>query len=167
MRVFLPTSDSAAGKALVCCPGGGYAAKAIMHEGYDWAPFFNGQGIALAVVDYKLPEHDPERVIKDVDRAFKVMADSASGWGFSPDSIGIMGSSAGGHLASVMASSPHSGSRPAFQLLFYPVITLDKAYTHSGTRHNFLPESADDAMAARFSSENNVTASTPPAFIVH
>ncbi|MDE6134086.1 MAG: alpha/beta hydrolase, partial [Muribaculaceae bacterium] len=94
-------------------------------------------------------------------------AESASGWGFSPDSIGIMGSSAGGHLASVMASSPHSGSRPAFQLLFYPVITLDKAYTHSGTRHNFLPESADDAMAARFSSENNVTASTPPAFIVH
>ena len=167
MRVYLPDPEIASGKAVVCCPGGGYAMKAMAHEGYDWAEYFTDRGIALAVVDYRLPDHSPARVMGDIDRAFEVMADSAAVWGFSPDSIGIMGSSAGGHLAATMSTHPEARCHPAFQLLFYPVISLDSAITHAGTRHNLLPTDATDADARRFSADLNVSASTPPAFVVH
>lgn len=167
MKVFLPSKDLNTGKAIVVCPGGGYKFVSLDNEGYEWAPFFNDEGVAIAVVNYTLPAHDLTRPMGDIDKAFEVLRDSAQTWGIDPEKIGIMGSSAGGHLAATISTSPESGSHPAFQLLFYPVISLDKAITHKTTREQFLPEGAGDDIAARHSCENNVTKDTPPAFIVH
>lgn len=167
MKVFLPSKDANTGKAIVVCPGGAYKYVALDSEGCYWAPFFNDEGVAIAVVDYTLPDHDRSRPMRDIERAFKVLTDSAAVWRIDPEKIGIMGSSAGGHLAATMSTNPESAVRPAFQLLFYPVISFDSAITHKTTRKLFLPENADDTVAAKFSCENNVTPSTPPAFIVH
>ena len=167
VKIFLPPAGTANGKALVCCPGGGSSMVAKGHEGYDWAPFFNELGLAYAVVDYELPHGDRTIPMGDVAATFKILTDSAEIWGIKPDQIGIMGSSAGGHLASAVATHPTPKCSPAFQLLFYPVASLDAEITHKGTRKGFLGENSTDKNARLWSAENNVTATTPRAFIVH
>lgn len=167
MKVFLPPSAQANGKALVCCPGGGYAMLATGHEGYDWAPFFNGEGLVLAVLEYRMPQGDRRVPMGDVEQAFKILTDSAAAWHINPEQIGIMGSSAGGHLASAVATHPTEQCRPAFQLLFYPVASLDNAITHQGTRHGFLGDNGSEETAREYSAENKVTAETPRALILH
>lgn len=166
MKVFLPPGGIANGKALVALPGGGYQHLAMHHEGYHWAPFFNQHGLAYAVLEYTMPEGNPALPMGDVAAAFKVMTDSAAAWKFRPDSIGIMGSSAGGHLASTMATHPTGACKPAFQLLFYPVITMDPALTHKGSHDNLLGKDASAKLEREFSSELNVDGSTPPALIL-
>ncbi len=166
MRVYLPDPATATGRAVVACPGGGYTHLATDHEGYDWAPFFNKQGIALAVVKYRFPKGDHTIPIADATAAVKIMRDSAATWGLNPRDIGIMGSSAGGHLASTVATHAAPGERPDFQILFYPVITMDKSFTHIGSHDNLLGKDATPEMELLFSNEKQVTSDTPPAFIV-
>ncbi|MDE7475278.1 MAG: alpha/beta hydrolase [Duncaniella sp.] len=166
MTVFLPPKGLESGKALVGLPGGGYSHLAVNHEGFHWAPFFNQQGVAYAVLEYRMPKGDRTVPMADVEAAFKLMADSAARWGFSPDSIGIMGSSAGGHLASTMATHQTDACKPAFQLLFYPVISLDNALTHKGTRKGFLGENPSDELVEAYSSDHCVDASTPRALML-
>ena len=120
----------ATGRAVVACPGGGYSHLAVDHEGYDWAPYFNKQGIALIVLKYRMPNGDRTLPISDAEAAMKIVRDSADVWNLNPRDIGIMGSSAGGHLASTIATHAKPELRPDFQILFYPVITMDKSYTH-------------------------------------
>lgn len=167
MKVFLPPGDLSTGRAIVCCPGGGYSDVAIGHEGYDWAPFFNNLGLTFVVLQYHLPAGDLTKPLGDVEKAFKVLTDSAAVWGIDPEQIGVMGSSAGGHLASVVATHPTAACCPSFQLLFYPVVSLDKCITHAGTRNEFLGSCDSDELAAEYSAENKVKADTPRAFIVH
>ncbi len=164
MTVFLPSVAN--GSAVIACPGGGYSHLARGHEGFDWAHFFNNLGFVYAVVEYSMPNGDRELPLGDVRSAYKIMSDSAEAWGVNRDRIGIMGSSAGGHLASSVATHPTAGCRPAFQILFYPVISLDNSITHKGTRKGFLGENPDDQLVAQWSSHNNVDRGTPPAFIV-
>lgn len=133
LTVFLPNRHVATGKAVVVCPGGGYTHLAKDHEGFDWAPLFNNLGMACAVLQYKLPAGDNTIPMADVDAAFKLLADSASVWGINPESIGIMGSSAGGHLASTAATHTSPNCKPAFQILFYPVISMQDEITHMGS----------------------------------
>ncbi len=166
MKVFLPPNGISRHKALVALPGGGYSHLAVYHEGYDWAPFFNSLGLAYAVVQYDMPAGKPSVPMSDVEAAFKIMTDSATVWGFHPDSIGIMGSSAGGHLASTMATHTVGACKPAFQLLFYPVITMDPSFTHRGSHDNLLGKDADAKFEREFSSELNVGPSTPPALLL-
>lgn len=166
MKVFLPPSNISNGKAVVACPGGGYSHLAIHHEGYDWAPFFNNLGFAYAVVEYKLPYGNKSIPMEDVRECFRILTDSASSWKISPDRIGIMGSSAGGHLASTIATHLTEKCRPAFQILFYPVISLDNSITHQGTRKGFLGETSSEKEAAEWSSDKNVGPQTAPAFLV-
>lgn len=166
LTVYLPPSGIRTSKALVALPGGGYSHLAVNHEGHDWAPFFNGQGITYAVLEYSMPKGDRNLPMADVDAAFKIMTDSAAAWGFHPDSIGIMGSSAGGHLASTMSTHQTENCHPAFQILFYPVISLELAKTHKGSRVNFLGENPSDELVAEFSSDKQVTASTPRAIML-
>lgn len=130
LRVFLPAPELATGRAIVACPGGGYGGLAVNHEGYDWAPYFNKQGIALIVLKYRMPHGDRTLPISDAEAAMKMARDSADVWNLNPYDIGIMGSSAGGHLASTIATHTRPELRPNFQILFYPVITMDKSYTH-------------------------------------
>ena len=166
VRVYLPPGDLNTGTALVILPGGGYGMTAMDHEGYDWAPWFNERGITVAVVNYTLPGGDREKPMADVEAAFSLLADSAAVWGIDPTRIGIMGSSAGGHLASTMATHPRGNCRPAFQILLYPVISLDLDITHRGTRNGFLGENPDEALVKEFSSDNKVTPATPPAVML-
>ena len=97
LRVFLPAPELATGRAIVACPGGGYGGLAVNHEGYDWAPYFNKQGIALIVLKYRMPHGDRTLPISDAEAAMKMARDSADVWNLNPYDIGIMGSSAGGH----------------------------------------------------------------------
>ena len=167
LRVFLPAPELATGRAVVACPGGGYGGLAVNHEGYDWAPYFNKQGIALIVLRYRMPEGDRTLPIADAEAAMKMARDSADVWNLNPRDIGIMGSSAGGHLASTLATHARPELRPDFQILLYPVITMDKSYTHAGSHDNLLGKNASAELEAEFSNEKQVTGETPRAFIAY
>lgn len=167
LRVFLPAPELATGRAVVACPGGGYSGLAVNHEGYDWAPYFNKQGIALIVLKYRMPKGDRTLPISDAEAAMKMVRDSADVWNLNPDDIGIMGSSAGGHLASTIATHAPEVLRPNFQILFYPVITMDKSFTHMGSHDNLLGKDASADLEKEFSNEKQVTKETPRAFIVY
>jgi acetyl esterase/lipase/lysophospholipase L1-like esterase len=167
LRVFLPAPELATGRAVVACPGGGYSGLAVNHEGYDWAPYFNKQGIALIVLKYRMPKGDRTLPISDAEAAMKMVRDSADVWNLNPNDIGIMGSSAGGHLASTVATHAPEALRPNFQILFYPVITMDKSFTHMGSHENLLGKDASADLEKEFSNEKQVTKETPRAFIVY
>lgn len=167
LRVFLPAPELATGRAVVACPGGGYSGLAVNHEGYDWAPYFNKQGIALIVLKYRMPKADRTLPISDAEAAMKMVRDSADVWNLNPNDIGIMGSSAGGHLASTIATHAPEALRPNFQILFYPVITMDKSFTHMGSHDNLLGKDASADLEKEFSNEKQVTKETPRAFIVY
>ena len=167
LRVFLPAPELATRRAVVACPGGGYSGLAVNHEGYDWAPYFNKQGIALIVLKYRMPKGDRTLPISDAEAAMKMVRDSADVWNLNPNDIGIMGSSAGGHLASTIATHASKELRPNFQILFYPVITMDKSFTHMGSHDNLLGKDASEELEKEFSNEKQVTKETPRAFIVY
>ena len=167
LRVFLPAPELATGRAVVACPGGGYSGLAVNHEGYDWAPYFNKQGIAVIVLKYRMPKGDRTLPISDAEAAMKMVRDSADVWNLNPNDIGIMGSSAGGHLASTIATHAPEALRPNFQILFYPVITMDKSFTHMGSHDNLLGKDASADLEKEFSNEKQVTKETPRAFIVY
>ena len=166
IRVFLPDADKATGRAVVCCPGGGYSHLATDHEGYDWAPFFNKRGIAFIVLKYRMPHSHPEVPISDAKEALRVVRENAEKWNIDPKKVGIMGSSAGGHLASTVSTHSDDATRPAFQILFYPVITFDYQYTHKGSRHGLIGENASSDQVNLYSNEKQVTSLTPPAIML-
>ena len=166
MQVFLPDSTIATGQAVVILPGGGYAIKSIENEGTDWAPWFNELGIAVAVVDYRLPEGDRTRPISDATAAIDYLRSNASSLGIRPDNIGIMGFSAGGHLASVIATQAPASSRPNFQILFYPVISMAAPLAHRGSHDRLLGVDAPEELEREFSSHLQVDSLTPPAIIL-
>lgn len=155
------------GKVIIMCPGGGYSHQATSHEGHDMAPWMNAQGITYVVLKYRLPYGDSSIPLSDAEQAVKVVRKHASEWGADPSKVGIMGASAGGHLASTLAthySSPES--RPDFQVLFYPVVTMDPGRTHGGSRANLLGENPTEEAQRRFSNELQVNKETPKAFIM-
>lgn len=165
VRVFLPAKKSATGRAVVICPGGGYSHLAMNHEGYDWAPFFNGEGIAAIVLTYRMPHGDKEVPISDAEAAIKLVRAHASEWNINPDDVGIMGSSAGGHLASTVATHATKDAKPNFQILFYPVITMMPDLTHKGSHDNFLGKDPKKKDERAYSNDLQVTRVTPPAWI--
>ena len=168
IRVFLPDSRVATGKAVLICPGGAYVHLAYHHEGYDWAPYFNKMGIAAIVLKYRMPKRGHKEVpYSDAEEAMRLIKSHASQWNITPDDVGIMGSSAGGHLASTVAVRSTGNLRPDFQILFYPVITMDKKYTHMGSHDNLLGTGASKELEEKYSNEKQVTGNTPPAFIVY
>lgn len=160
--VYLPAHPN--GMAVMACPGGGYSHLAINHEGKDLAPWFNARGITYAVLQYRMPEAGSEpRPMIDAKEGLDVLIDSAAVWGVDPARIGIMGASAGGHLAAYTANTD---PRVKFQILFYPVISMRDGVTHKGSQTNLLGKDAADDDKAKYSVEELVTASTPPAFIM-
>lgn len=165
LKVFLPEKEKATGRAVVICPGGGYIHLAVDHEGYDWAPFFNDRGIAVAVVSYTMPAGDKNLPISDAQNAVKLLRDNAMEWNINPDDVGIMGSSAGGHLASTVATHAPIETRPNFQILFYPVITMNPSYTHMGSHDNLLGNNPGEDVELLYSNENQVSKDTPRAII--
>jgi acetyl esterase/lipase len=173
----LKTSEA----AVIICPGGGYSILAIDHEGYEIAQWFNDRGVTAFVLKYRLPQdelfYNPEiRPLQDAQQAIRIIRKNASSYGVSPDKIGIMGFSAGGHLAST--ASTHFNTqvgeitdqtisvRPDFSLLIYPVITFSTVNTHSGTRDNLVGINPPEEKIDLYSNEKHVTAETPPTFLI-
>jgi Esterase/lipase len=163
--VYLPENPT--GRAVVACPGGGYAVLSNTHEGAAWHEFFNGKGIAFALVNYRIPHGDRTLPISDAEQAMRVMRDSAARWQLNPRDIGIMGSSAGGHLASTIATHTPYELRPDFQILIYPVITMGPG-THQGSLDGLLGDQQKDQELVRlYSNELQVKSHlTPPAIII-
>lgn len=184
IEVYLPAQRNANGQAVVICPGGGYGILAYDWEGTEIAKWLNSQGIAGIVLKYRLPE-DASNVVPhltplmDAQRALRMVRHYAADWNIDPSKIGIMGFSAGGHLASTAGTQFDDGdpasddpienlsSRPDFMILMYPVVSFETASTHRGSRRNLLGEQDSPGLVAKYSAEKNVTAETPPTFFVH
>ena len=166
MVCFLPEKPS--GKAIVGVPGGGYSMLSNTHEGTLASGWLNERGIAYFVVNYRLPEGDRSKPIGDVEQGFRIVRDSAQAWGINPNDVGIMGFSAGGHLASVISTHSAYEVRPNFTILFYPVISMDERVSHVWSCRNFLGEGQKDPKLVRDFSTNNAVRRhlTPPACII-
>lgn len=185
IEVRLPARGNATGQAVVVCPGGGYGGLAYDWEGSDFAGWLNSHGIAAIILTYRLPVDGDVAHQKwlcpllDAQRAIRLTRAHAADWGINPAKIGIMGFSAGGHLASTAgthfdagdakAADPieHLSSRPDFMILVYPVITMDAGVTHGGSRANLLGENPSPELVRNYSNELQVTDQTPPTFLVH
>ena len=165
VTVFLPDEKKNTGRAIVICPGGGYTHLAMRHEGTDWASFFNSQGITAVVLKYRMPRGNYDVPVSDAEEAVKLVRRNAKTWKVDPQQVGIMGFSAGGHLASTVATHAKGDAKPDFQILFYPVITMDPAYTHRGSHDNLLGKSPKKKLEREYSNEQQVTRVTPRAFI--
>jgi len=135
------------------------------HEGYDWAPFFNNMGIAAIVLKYRMPHGNKDVPIADAEQAMRLVRTNAQAWKIDPNDVGIMGSSAGGHLATTIATHSTKDALPNFQILFYPVITMMPGYGHQGSHDNFLGKDAKKKDEREYSNDTQVTRITPRAFI--
>ena len=138
LTCYLPQNPT--GRAVVDCPGGGYSHLAMDHEGHQWAEYFNRQGIAFFVLKYRMPKGDRNIPLSDAYQAMRTVRDSAAVWHINKEDVGIMGFSAGGHLASSVSTHAEYDARPNFSILFYPVISMDERITHQGSCINFLGE---------------------------
>ena len=167
MVCYLP--DQPSGRAIVGIPGGGYSVLSNNHEGTMAHGWLNQRGIAYFVVNYRLPEGDRTRPISDVEQGFRIVRDSAEAWGINPRDVGIMGFSAGGHLASVISTHSPYEVRPDFTILFYPVISMDERVSHKWSCVNFLSEEGqkNPELVRDYSTMNAVRRHlTPPALII-
>ena len=165
LTIFLPKANIATRRAIVLCPGGGYTGLSFQNEGTDWAQYFNEQGIALFVLKYRLPKGNPLVPISDAEEAIKIVRRNANEYNIDPNQVGIMGASAGGHLASTIATHSEGDAKPDFQILLYPVITMDPSYTHLGSLKNFLGEDQNKELIEEYSNELHINNQTPRAFI--
>lgn len=178
ITVYLPRNTPAGMSAVIICPGGSYTNLAMNHEGRQVANYMNSQGVMAFVLKYRLgPKYHHPVEIGDAQRAIRMLRSNAAAWHIATDKIGIMGFSAGGHLA--MSASTHFdagqasaadpidrvSSRPDFSVLGYPVISLVEPWTHQGSKNNLLGPNPDPELARSLSGEQAVTKETPPTFI--
>lgn len=181
LEIYLPSPEKANGAAMVICPGGGYSINAYGHEGVDVARKLNEAGIAAFVLKYRIPddavmENKTIAPLQDAQQAIKLVRDNAGQWKIDPKRVGIMGFSAGGHLASTagthysrafIENTSNTNLRPDFMVLVYPVISFSKEIGHAGSRDNLIGSNAPDSLVKLYSNELQVTDQTPPAFLVH
>lgn len=181
--VYYPSKNSSRSKtAVLICPGGGYQHLAWDKEGVKPAQFFNENGIDAFVLLYRLNNtrqegHRYPDQYNDVTTAMRIIRSRAQEWGIDPQKTGVMGFSAGGHLASMLATIQQKGdpgaadvlkridTRPAFAILLYPVITMDTSFAHRGSRNSLLGNNPDQALVTALSTENSVSPETPPVFL--
>lgn len=166
IRVYLPDSAMRNGMAILVVPGGGYRMLSIGQEGYDWADIFTSQGVATIVLSYRMPMGHKEVPISDATEAMRLIRANAAKWGIDPENVGILGSSAGGHLASTIATHNDEATRPDFQILFYPVISMNKEVTHMDSHNCFVGENATTEEEEAYSNHLQVSAQTPPAILL-
>ena len=178
VTVWFPDADKSVGTAIVICPGGGYGNLAMNHEGRQIAEWLNSFGVTAAVLDYRHrgKGYGHPNPILDVQRAIRMVRANAQAWGIDPERIGIMGFSAGGHLASTAATRfedhpnpvddiDRISSRPDFAILCYPVILFGSPYTHQGSMRNLIGDNPPPELIEFYSSEKHVTERTPPTFL--
>lgn len=164
-QLWLYRAENPNGKAIVICPGGGYHDVWYAHEGSNMADWLKTQGISLIVLKYRMPNFHANVPLEDAQRALEIVRQHADEWNC--HKVGIAGCSAGGHLATTVATHfTNERNRPDFQVLFYPVVTMEKGVTHEGTRYFLLGEKPTPELETLYSNELQVTAQTPPAFIL-
>lgn len=176
-----PPKNKTTDAAVVICPGGGYSILAYDHEGTELAEWFNARGMTAVVLKYRLPEREnfenvSIRPLQDAQAALRYVRKNAGKYGLAEDKIGIMGFSAGGHLAATASTlfktpvgeitDPTISVRPDFSLLIYPVISFDDEITHAGSKENLIGKNPSREDEIRFSPEKQVDADTPPAFLI-
>lgn len=165
ITVYRPEKPN--GTAIIMCPGGGYSHLALDHEGHAMAQWMTWMGVTYVVLKYRMPNGHNEVPLSDAEQAIRIVRNHASEWGLDANRIGIMGASAGGHLAASLATLHSSKeTRPDFQILFYPVITMNKETTHSGSRTNLIGSQPTQELEQKYSLERQVTKDTPKAFIM-
>jgi acetyl esterase/lipase len=182
LTICLPAEGKANGAAVVICPGGGYGGLAMSYEGIDVGDWFSKQGITAFVLKYRLNGQGGYQhpiPMHDAQRAMRFVRSHAADWKLDPHKIGIMGFSAGGHLAATVGTHFDAGDpqaadpidrascRPDFMILCYGVISMNDAYTHQGSKHNLLGDKPDPKLVENLSNETQVTAETPPTFLFH
>ena len=180
LTLYLPNRSQATGTLVVICPGGGYQNLAMDHEGHQVARWFTSRGVAAAIVKYRLgPRYRHPAPLQDVLRAIRLVRSRAADLGVRPDRIGVMGFSAGGHLASSAATLftlkdaltgdtlSTVSSRPDFAILGYPVIVFGADVTHKGSQRNLIGDSPSAELVTLLSTDRQVTAQTPPTFLFH
>ncbi len=181
LTAYLPAKGMSSGAAVVICPGGGYSVLAAAHEGSDVAKELNKQGVAAFVLKYRIPDDAtmPNKEIgplQDAQQAIKTVREHATEWNIDPKRVGIMGFSAGGHLAStegthytkaVIENKNNTSLRPDFMILVYPVISFQDSIAHMGSRENLIGKNAAKEKVDLYSNELQVTGDTPPTFLVH
>jgi acetyl esterase/lipase len=180
LTVFLPAKEKATGTAVLICPGGGYGVLAFDHEGYQIARWLNENGIAGIILKYRLPsdlimKDKSIGPLQDAQEGIRFIRRNAAAWNINPRRVGVIGFSAGGHLASSVSThysekvydSDTTSARPDFSLLIYPVITFDASFTHMGSRNNLIGNDASAEAVKHFSNELQINEKTPPAFLVH
>ena len=184
IAVFFPAKKNSTGQTVIICPGGGYAYLSYNWEGTDVAKLLNAKSITTIMLKYHkkkkksniTPHLSP---LLDSKRALRIVRANADKWGIKKNNIGIMGFSAGGHVDSTLATHFDDGdknskdtieqqsSRPDFAVLVYPVITMNKGFTHMGSRNNLLGNTPDSSLVNLYSNELQVTKQTPPTFLLH
>lgn len=176
LTLYRPATDKATGAAVVVIPGGGYGVVCVESEGKAIAEHLNARGITAVVLKYRLPNRNHLIPANDARRAIRTTRAKAAEWGIDPMRVGVWGFSAGGHLASTVATVFDDGdadhadpierqsSRPDFAILFYPVISMEDGVTHNGSRRNLF---GDQDLVERYSNERNVSEQTPPSFLLH
>ncbi|NQT26587.1 alpha/beta hydrolase [candidate division KSB1 bacterium] len=181
LSVYLPPAEKANGTAVVICPGGGYWILAFEHEGTLVAEWLNSLGVAGIILKYRLPD---ERImedisigpLQDVQKAIRTVRLKAPDWNINPQKIGVMGFSAGGHLAataSTLYDDPvyqpvdSISARPDFSVLMYPVISFREGIAHMGSRNRLVGDSPTEAQIHDYSTDEQITSDTPPAFLIH
>jgi len=182
LTLYLPTKENANGAAVVICPGGGYGHLAMDHEGHQIAEWLNSLGVAGFILQYRHSRsgagYGHPAPIQDAQRAIRMVRSRAKQWNVDPDRVGIIGFSAGGHLASSAGTHFQRryseakdaidalSCRPDFMILGYPVISFTEWYTHSGSRRNLLGKDPERELVENLSNEKRVTPQTPPTFLV-
>ena len=181
LKVFLPEKDKSTGAAVVICPGGGYSVVVYQGEGIKTAKEFAKNGVAAFVLKYRLPDDstmEDKKIgpLQDVQQAIKIVRENASKWGIDINKVGIMGFSAGGHLASTGAThfkksfienNNNTSLRPDFQILVYPVISMQDSLTHLDSRIKLLGKNPSKEIIDQFSNELQIDGDTPPAYLTH
>lgn len=183
LTIYLPPEQKTTGAAVVICPGGGYGNLAMDHEGHQIAQWLNSLGVAGFIVKYRHRNsgagYGYPAPLLDAQRAVRMVRTRAAEWGVDPGRIGILGFSAGGHLASTAGTHFDYGDpnakdlidrascRPDFMVLVYPVISLSESFTHGGSRQNLLGKEPDPNLVEYLSNEKQVTPRTPPTFLIH
>ena len=165
LYLFPADTSKDTGLAVVICPGGGYRKLCMDYEGYEVAQWFAANGVTAAVLKYRMPNGHPEVPLEDAEQALRILSGLEAGaTGFTADKVGIVGFSAGGHLAA--CASTLGSHKPAFALLFYPVITAERGKGHQGSFDRLLQDGRNAETDARYSLEKQVSASTPPTLLL-
>ncbi|MFR9603251.1 MAG: alpha/beta hydrolase [Rikenellaceae bacterium] len=167
LLIFEAKGEKKSDQAVVIAPGGGYVILAMDRSGYEMAKWFAENGITAAILKYRVPNGVKEVPFEDAVEGLRVMRTQAERFGFSPDKVGLMGLSAGGHLAAVTATIPEEAQRPDFSILFYPVISSEVGVGDKGSFDNLMGKGRTQEQTDIYSADKQVSATTPPAIMFH